>query len=185
MTTITIERAVVHRALSALEYHTQQTRPIHNTELVIEELRDALAAPATSPEKCGHCGRRTIDPPWPVRTAPTTDDRHALQAAGTHPAPCARYCEAKAFELEIRGRKADTVRAEQALLAQDITLQNMAERHAQELCAYSVTVDKLRAERKPMTPKQIYQICPELCNDEAIVEFARRIELHHGIGDKP
>ena len=40
-------------------------------------------------------------------------------------------------------------------------------------------------ERKPMTPKQIYQICPELCNDEAIVEFARRIELHHGIGDKP
>lgn len=50
MTTITIERAVVHRALSALEYHTQQTRPIHNTELAIEELRDALAAPATAPE---------------------------------------------------------------------------------------------------------------------------------------
>ena len=48
MTTITIERAVVHRALSALEYHTQQTRPIHNTELAIEELRDALAAPATA-----------------------------------------------------------------------------------------------------------------------------------------
>ena len=53
MTTITIERAVVHRALSALEYHTQQTRPIHNTELVIEELRDALSgnAPATAPDE--------------------------------------------------------------------------------------------------------------------------------------
>ncbi len=50
MTTITIEKAIVHRALSALEYHTQQTRPIHNTELVIEELRAALSAPATAPE---------------------------------------------------------------------------------------------------------------------------------------
>ena len=50
MTTITIEEAIVHRALSALEYHTQQTRPIHNTELVIEELRAALTAPATAPD---------------------------------------------------------------------------------------------------------------------------------------
>ena len=50
MTAITIEKAIVHRALSALEYHTQQTRLIHNTELVIEELRAALSAPATAPE---------------------------------------------------------------------------------------------------------------------------------------
>ena len=32
-------------------------------------------------------------------------DRRLLQAAGTHPAPCARHCEAKAFEIEIRGLK--------------------------------------------------------------------------------
>ena len=32
-------------------------------------------------------------------------DRRALQAEGTHPAPCARHCEAKAFEIEIRGLK--------------------------------------------------------------------------------
>ena len=49
MTTITIDQAVLHRALSALEYHTQQTRPIHNTELVIEELRAALAAQQSVP----------------------------------------------------------------------------------------------------------------------------------------
>ena len=49
MTTITIARAVLYRALSALEFHTQQTRPIHNTELVIEELRAALAAQPTGP----------------------------------------------------------------------------------------------------------------------------------------
>ena len=29
-------------------------------------------------------------------------DRIAQQAAGTHPAPCARHCEANAFQIEIR-----------------------------------------------------------------------------------
>ena len=28
--------------------------------------------------------------------------RHELQAKGTHPAPCARHCEATAFQIEIR-----------------------------------------------------------------------------------
>lgn len=32
-------------ALNALEYHTQQTRPIHSTELAIDALREALALP--------------------------------------------------------------------------------------------------------------------------------------------
>ena len=33
-------------------------------------------------------------------------DRQALQANGTHPAPCARHCEAQAFKVEIRNLKA-------------------------------------------------------------------------------
>lgn len=33
-------------------------------------------------------------------------DRTEQQAAGTHPAPCARHCEANAFQIEIRGLKA-------------------------------------------------------------------------------
>ena len=45
----------------------------------------------------------------PLRTAleqqQAEPDRRDLQAAGTHPAPCARHCEAKAFEIEIRGLK--------------------------------------------------------------------------------
>jgi hypothetical protein len=32
-------------------------------------------------------------------------DRRPLQAEGKHPAPCARHCEAKAFEIEIRSLK--------------------------------------------------------------------------------
>ena len=34
-------------------------------------------------------------------------DRHESQAAGTHPAPCGRTCEATAFEVEIRRLKAE------------------------------------------------------------------------------
>jgi hypothetical protein len=34
-------------------------------------------------------------------------DRHALQAEGTHPAPCARHCEATAFGIEIRRLEAE------------------------------------------------------------------------------
>ena len=30
-------------------------------------------------------------------------NRTEQQAAGTHPAPCARHCEANAFQIEIRG----------------------------------------------------------------------------------
>lgn len=35
---------------------------------------------------------------WPE--AP--DDRRLAQAEGKHPAPCARFCEANAFEIELR-----------------------------------------------------------------------------------
>ena len=37
-------------------------------------------------------------------------DRHALQAAGAHPAPCARYCEAQAFHIERRNLHAENER---------------------------------------------------------------------------
>jgi hypothetical protein len=42
MTTITIDRAVVEQALEALEYHVEQTRPIHRTSEAIAALKAAL-----------------------------------------------------------------------------------------------------------------------------------------------
>ena len=33
-------------------------------------------------------------------------DRHELQRQGKHPAPCARHCEATAFEVELRRLRA-------------------------------------------------------------------------------
>lgn len=37
--------ALLQQALNALEWHTQQTRPIHNTELAIDAIRAELAKP--------------------------------------------------------------------------------------------------------------------------------------------
>ena len=37
-----MNRALLERCLIALEYHQSQTRPIHNTELVIEAIRTHL-----------------------------------------------------------------------------------------------------------------------------------------------
>lgn len=34
--------------------------------------------------------------------APVPEDRRILQADGKHPAPCARFCESNAYEIEIR-----------------------------------------------------------------------------------
>lgn len=36
--------------------------------------------------------------------------RHELQAAGTHPAPCARHCESTAYEIEIRRLRSEVTR---------------------------------------------------------------------------
>lgn len=39
-------------------------------------------------------------------------ERHELQADGKHPAPCARFCEANAFQIEIRNLKAQLAQPE-------------------------------------------------------------------------
>ena len=44
-----MSRELLERAIDALQYHTQQTRPIHNTELMVDALREALAAPQPEP----------------------------------------------------------------------------------------------------------------------------------------
>ena len=41
-----------------------------------------------------------------AREAAQEPTRHELQAQGKHPAPCARFCEATAFNVEIRSLKA-------------------------------------------------------------------------------
>ena len=42
-------KALLQQALDALEYHVQQTRPIHQTTLAIEAIRAELAKPEQVP----------------------------------------------------------------------------------------------------------------------------------------
>ena len=191
MTTITIERELLEQALEALD---------NSVDVVYEEYTDAVHRYANIPSRKARLDGLAAMAKAHLDTSDAI--RAALAAPATAPERPNPYdaCESfKAYQLSCRREAVLQKEIErllaapatapdrhaQELLTMEVALQIMQERHAQELCAYSVTVDKLRAERKPMTPKQIYQICPELCNDEAIVEFARRIELHHGIGDKP
>ena len=51
---------------------------------------------------CGQCERNSNDAE-DLLDAAQPADRHTLQAAGKHPAPCARFCEATAFQIKIRG----------------------------------------------------------------------------------
>ena len=41
-----------------------------------------------------------------LREALAQPERHELQKAGKHPAPCARFCEANAYQIEVRRLKA-------------------------------------------------------------------------------
>ena len=50
-------------------------------------------------------GNNSRDEDCPACQVLIAADRIAQQAAGTHPAPCARHCEANAFQIEIRGLK--------------------------------------------------------------------------------
>ena len=57
MTKITIERETLERAIAALTYHQNQTRPIESTRITLETLRALLAAQPPTVDghlKCGH-----------------------------------------------------------------------------------------------------------------------------------
>lgn len=62
-----------------------------------EFLREYTAKP------CGTC---TTCVPQP--------ERAPLQAKGAHPAPCARFCESNAYEIELRGLRAEIKRIKAA-----------------------------------------------------------------------
>jgi len=48
---------------------------------------------------------------------PPQPERHELQAKGEHPAPCARHCEANAFQIVIKNLKAQLAQTEQEPVA--------------------------------------------------------------------
>jgi len=56
---------------------------------------------------CANAVKTTLIP------SPPQPERHELQAKGEHPAPCARHCEANAFQIVIKNLKAQLAQPEQ------------------------------------------------------------------------
>jgi hypothetical protein len=134
--------------------------------------------------------------------------RQALQVAGTHPAPCARHCEAQAFEIAARGMRRQIAELQAALAEQpaqqehhdpigDVQDKLIAEQAAQQEpvsiehcllarngntpCPHTSTP----AQRKPLTDEQLADAwigtshITHATNRQ--IAFARAIEAAHGI----
>ena len=117
-------------------------------------------------------------------------DRKPLQAAGTHPAPCARYCEAKAFEIEIRSLNSRLKQAEPVALWQKRHLlrtegawENTNEHDAKwwsekaqgwEIRALYTTPPQ--RQWQGLTDDEIYDMYNEPRSDAEMIAFARAIE---------
>lgn len=69
------------------------------------------------------------------------EGRHALQAEGKHPAPCAKFCEAKAYEIELRAAKAQADAAE-GLLSRALSALKY---HQQQTRPISYTAETIEA----------------------------------------
>lgn len=67
-----------------------------------------------------------------IKEALVQPERHELQAKGEHPAPCARYCEANAFQIVIKNLKAQLAQPEQEPVA-TVTSETSAERTLKSL----------------------------------------------------
>lgn len=96
-TTMTVEQALEH----ADKWHMPSLDTWAHGVLAAEvrRLRDLLAAAK-----------------WPHAPA----ERHAAQAEGKHPAPCARFCEANAFEIELRQLRRENERLRAQLMGPNI-----------------------------------------------------------------
>jgi hypothetical protein len=104
--------ALIKLALEALEKADRHC-PV-NTEaevfvrLSITALKDRLADPMREVQRLGQ----------EIEQEPVAQpERHELQAKGEHPAPCARHCEANAFQIVIKNLKAQLAQPEQEPLA--------------------------------------------------------------------
>ena len=132
-------------------------------------------------------------------TPPQRTERHELQAKGEHPAPCARHCEANAFQIVIKNLKAQLAQPEQ----EPVAVKHMKEwveylkrksdfgQHMKipsEMSAGACWelaieleqfINTTPPQRKPLTHDELSDLWYKQSLDW--MEFARAIEAAHGI----
>jgi hypothetical protein len=107
------DKEAMKLALDALE---NQIANVYDTESnaykkclpAITALKERLADPMREVQRLGQ----------EIEQEPVAHpERHELQAKGEHPAPCARHCEANAFQIVIKNLKAQLAQPEQEPVA--------------------------------------------------------------------
>ena len=124
------DRDAMERALEALKKCRYRSLADEIVDPAITALRERLAQPEQEPvletvyetiiqwdEGGGKRSRRELARRIVALYNATQPERHELQAKGEHPAPCARYCEATAFQIVIRNLKAQLAQPEQEPVA--------------------------------------------------------------------
>jgi hypothetical protein len=121
-------------------------------------------------------------------------DRRPLQAAGTHPAPCARHCEAKAFELEIRSlnsrlkqalpmKAADEFELHRLLAEERYTVRQLSRALREQVESPTFMGEPLITHTTPpaaqrqwqsLTDEQDRALCEAYCNDASDEYFKAR-----------
>ena len=149
-----IERLRDRRAFG-MNMHGFDIRLLHEAADMLEA--DAQPKQVTC-QIYGHVVGACVECNTHIEAQQATPDIKALQSNGKGPAPCARFCEANAFEIEIRRLKAE-------INAQQVKRVPMAGEEIEKIA------DGCRAVAGSVWPHA----------------FARAIEAHHGIttADKP
>ena len=144
----------VDKAVNAIAQPAQEpsaTRPCRSCDGTGERFTGIDEAPTSICKPCKGTGQIALAQPA------QEPDRQALQANGTHPAPCARHCEATAFNIVIRHLEAQLAQPAQEPVAWGVFEGNLhdlflTQAEAQEMAALKGS----HAEVRPLytTPPQ-------------------------------
>jgi hypothetical protein len=101
-------------------------------------------------------------------------ERHELQAKGEHPAPCARHCEANAFQIVIKNLKAQLAQPEQEPVGYVYSESGVKSAAIQRDLPNGTPLFTSPPQRKPLTREQDNAICEANCNAESDAYFKAR-----------
>jgi hypothetical protein len=119
MSKILIDEAVVGQALEALEYFEDAIRYDNEQDDIGARVCCGVLSYNPHEKDCKAVKaitalRQALEQPAPAQEP----DRQELQAAGIHPAPCARHCEANAFQIAAREMRRQIAELQAALAEQ-------------------------------------------------------------------
>lgn len=97
--------------------------------------------------------------------------RQALQAEGKHPAPCARDCEANAFQIEVRRLQAVELNMHRKLAAEKLRADQGWARYEAANRAKN-DLERERGHKQSIIDRLMLEYCPDEMTAEQVTEWA-------------